>query len=60
MATGEDVGPAAPKRAPQAPVAEAGVPIDRLRALNDALLALPQDFAVHPKLVKPRSPRWAR
>jgi 2-oxoglutarate dehydrogenase E1 component len=34
--------------------AETAVPVDRLRALNDALLAVPEGFAVHRKLERGR------
>ena len=32
---------------------ETAVPLDRLRALNEAMSALPDGFTVHPKLAKP-------
>ena len=37
--------------------AETAVPLERLRALNTALLALPQDFTVHRKLERARQKR---
>jgi 2-oxoglutarate dehydrogenase E1 component len=37
--------------------AETAVPVDRLRALNDALLAVPEGFAVHRKLERGREKR---
>jgi len=37
--------------------AETAVPMDRLRAANDALLAVPDGFAIHPKLERGREKR---
>ena len=37
--------------------ARTAVPLDRLRALNDGLLALPEQFTVHRKLERMRAKR---
>jgi 2-oxoglutarate dehydrogenase E1 component len=52
----------APRRAPQPPAGTAakvvtGVPIDRLREINDALLIRPQGFTFHRKLERARDKR---
>ena len=58
-----NANPSAPPTPPEAPAAgaaartETAVPLERLRALNDALLAAPAGFAFHKKLERAREKR---
>jgi len=54
-----DVAAPAPARAVRPQRIETGVPAGLLRELNEALLRLPEDFTLHPRLVRPMERRRA-
>jgi 2-oxoglutarate dehydrogenase E1 component len=52
-AAAAEAGGVLPRLAPQTPRVETGIPLETLRAFNDALYRLPEGFALNPRLDRP-------